>query len=99
MRSLPGFDWWITNITHWCRLYLDMRSSISAIHILKIIKARYGPFLDTHPYLHMYIHLHVLFYKSELNTLRTYFALRVKGCILLLGSRCCDAESGGPSKT
>lgn len=49
-----------------CKCHSLVQLSLTS-HILyaKIIKASYGLFLYSHPYLHMYINLHVLFYKSD----------------------------------
>lgn len=56
-QSLAVFDQWIWYVF----LSLVQRLSPHTYCLIKIIKAMYGLFLYTHPYLHMYINLHALF--------------------------------------
>lgn len=56
-QSFAVFDWWITAVTHWCSVSHLIRT------VLKLQKPGMVSF-SPHPYLHMYIHLHVLFYKK-----------------------------------
>lgn len=69
----------LTDVTHWCSAVQLQSTIYHFIHtVCKIIKAMYGVFFCTHPYLHMYNHLHVLVYKSEIYLRIYYFTLGPK---------------------